>query len=209
MNRNILFETCNKLSHKPISSSTNLSSWIESNTCVCILFFFNTSVILMDKLNWHPRCFTEFSLLSLFATKYCWSPISPGKYTFFPQEICSPDLYYTSLFFFLFQSCFLNDLPYLLNVTILQICPKLSFIFLPLHELIQFQVSICIPVILKSAALGLMSKFRNMFLSQTQFFCPLCFSLLFSLYFIAWSTNFTSLGGPMYTLSDHLYLLPQ
>lgn len=112
-------------------------------------------------------------------------------------------------FFFLFQSCFLNDLPYLLNVTILQICPKLSFIFLPLHELIQFQVSICIPVILKSAALGLMSKFRNMFLSQTQFFCPLCFSLLFSLYFIAWSTNFTSLGGPMYTLSDHLYLLPQ
>ena len=147
----------------------------------------------MDKLNWHPRCFTEFSLLSLFATKYCWSPISPGKYTFFPQEICSPDLYYTSLFFFLFQSCFLNDLPYLLNVTILQICPKLSFIFLPLHELIQFQVSICIPVILKTAALGLKSKFRNMFLSQTQFFCPLCFSLLFRLYFIAWSTNFTSL----------------
>lgn len=97
------------------------------------------------------------------------------------------------LYFFLFQSCFLNDLPCPLNVTILQICPKLSFIFLPLHELIQFQVSICIPVILKSAALGLKSKFRNMFLPQTQFFCPLCFSLLFCLYFIAWSTNTTAL----------------
>lgn len=148
----------------------------------------------MDKLNWHPRCFTEFSLFSLFETKYCWSPISPWKYTFFPQEICSPDSYYTSLFFLsLSQSCFLNDFPCPLNVTILQICPKLSFLFLPLCELIKFQVKICIPVILKFAVLGLKSKFRNIFLFETQFFCPLCFSLLFCLYFIAWSTNFTSL----------------
>ena len=96
-------------------------------------------------------------------------------------------------FFSLSQSCFLNDFSCPLNVTILQICPKLSFLFLPLRELIKFQVKICIPVIFKFAVLGLKSKFRNIFLFETQFFCPLCFSLLFCLYFIAWSTNFTSL----------------
>lgn len=115
------------------------------------------------------------------------------KIYFFPQEISSPDLYYTSLFFSLSQTCFLNDFPCPLNVTILQICPKLSFLSLPLCELIKFQVKICIPVILKFAALGLKSKFKNMFLSETQFFCPHCFSLLFRLYFIALSTNYTSL----------------
>lgn len=193
MNRNVLFDTCKSYLNKLISASTYLSSWIEINTYVCILFFFDTSVILTDKLNWHPRCFTEFSLFSLFVTKYCWSPISPWKYTFSHRKyallICIILLY----FFSLSQTCFLNDFPCPLNVIILQICPKLSFLFLPLRELIKFQVKICIAVILKFAALGLKSKFRNMFLSETQFFCPHCFSLLFCLYFIALSTNYTSL----------------
>ena len=119
---------------------------------------------------------------------------------FLPENILFPTgnmlswfVLYFSIFFSLSQTCFLNDFPCPLNVTILQICPKLSFLFLPLRELIKFQVKICIAVILKFAALGLKSKFRNMFLSETQFFCPHCFSLLFCLYFIALSTNYTSL----------------
>lgn len=77
--------------------------------------------------------------------------------------------WFSSYFNFFSQSCFLNDLPFPLNVTIPKFLYLIIFFFSSPWWSYPVLGSICTPVTPKSAVLDLVSKLKNIVLPQTQF----------------------------------------